>query len=82
MITSRHRFLTWFSITGVGLTLIGLGGLSWAFHVHPDSNLLGGWGLIFGPIYWFGLVLSLVAALAWSLLGLRWLWLKKMKPHD
>jgi uncharacterized membrane protein len=81
MSTSRFRLLKWISAIGVSLTLIGLGGLSVAIRAYPDSNLLGGWGLILGPIYWIGLLISFVAVLFWIVVGLRWLWRRKMK-HD
>ena len=81
MKTTRFRLLKWTTIVGVSLTLIGLGGMLLAIHAYPDSNLLGGWGLILGPIYWFGLLLFLISVVAWCVVGLRWLWHRKVK-HD
>jgi len=70
------KILKWISVIGLALSAVGLGGLLLAIHAYPDSNLLGGWALIFGPVYWLGLLVSLVSALAWIAAGLRWLWHK------
>jgi len=77
----KFRFLKWISVIGFSLMSVGLGGMLLAHFAHPESNLLGGWGLILGPIYWLGLLISFVAVLAWIVVGLRWLWRKMMK-HD
>jgi hypothetical protein len=70
MNTPPHRFLKWFSVIGASLTLSGLGGLLLAYWAYPGSNLLGEWALILGPLYWLGMVISLVSALAWTVVGL------------
>lgn len=77
--TSRFTVLKWTSLISVGLTVIGLSGISLALHAYPDSNLLGGWGLVLGPIYWLGGLMSLIAAMAWIVVGLSRLWLGKTK---
>jgi hypothetical protein len=79
MSTARLRLLKWFSLIAVVLTVTGLCGMSLAIHAYPESNLLGGWGLILGPIYWLGLLISVFAVLAWIVVGLSWLWRKKVK---
>jgi hypothetical protein len=53
------RALKWITAIGVGLTLIGAITISMAIRAYPQSNLLGGWGLILGPIYWLGLLLCI-----------------------
>ena len=77
----KRRCLKWSSAIGLGLMSVGLCGMLLAHFAYPDSNLLGGWGLILGPIYWLGLLISFVSVLAWILVGLRWLW-RKMVKHD
>lgn len=77
--TSRFTILKWTSLISVGLTVIGLSGLSLALHAYPDSNLLGGWGLVFGPMYWLGGLMSFIAAMAWIVVGLGRLWRGKIK---
>jgi len=79
MSTSRFRLIKWFSLIGVVLTVTGLVGLSLAIHAYPDSNTLGGWGLILGPIFWLGLLVSIFVLLAWAVVGLIWLWRRKVK---
>ena len=64
------RALKWISLIGVGLTLFGFTGLLIAMRAYPNSNLLGGWGLILGPVYWLGLLICVIAALAWIAVGL------------
>jgi hypothetical protein len=76
---NKFRFLKWISVIGFSLTFIGLGGMLLAIRVYPDSNLLGGWGLILGPIYWLGLLISFVSMLVWIVLGLCWLWRRASK---
>ena len=44
------------------LTGIGLAGLLVGQHFHPESNLLGGWALVFAPVYWLGLVSLILAS--------------------
>jgi hypothetical protein len=65
-----RRALKWTSATGLALALAGFAGLSIAIHAYPNSNLLGGWGLVFGPVYWLGLLICAFAALGWILTGL------------
>ena len=65
--------LKWMSVVGLGLDLMGFTGLSIAMHVYPNSNMLGGWALIFAPIFWLGLLICITVALAWIVVGLIWL---------
>ena len=60
----------WLWATTLGSLGIGLGGLSVAFALYND-NLLGGWAVLFGPIYWLGQVLLLVALVVSLLRVLR-----------
>ena len=78
---NKRQYLKWISVIGFGLMSVGLCGMLLAHFAYPDSNLLGGWGLILGPIYWLGLLISFVSVLAWIVGGLRWLW-GKMMNHD
>jgi hypothetical protein len=64
------RALKWVSLIGLGLALIGFIGLSMAIRFYPNSNLLGGWGLVLGPVYWLGLLICFVAVLIWIVVGL------------
>ena len=65
------KTLKWISVIGLVLTIIGAVTIAMAIRAYPQSNLLGGWGLILGPIYWLGLLLCLVAVLGWIIVGLR-----------
>jgi len=76
---SNFKSLKWISIIGFALTSVGLGGMLLAHSAYPDSNLLGGWGLILGPIYWLGLPIFFVSVLGWIAVGLRRLWRKSTK---
>ena len=62
--TLRMRNSTRFVIVSAAVAALGACGLACGLLLFPDSNLLGGFGLIFGPVYWLGLV-----ALALSLVG-------------
>jgi drug/metabolite transporter (DMT)-like permease len=68
--TAMIKALKWISVAGIVLAIIGVITISLAIRAYPQSNLLGGWGLILGPIYWFGLLLCVVCALAWIVVGL------------
>lgn len=48
---SIRQLLLWAAMTGVGFV-----GLSIGLRLHPDANLAGGWALVFGPIYWLGIL--------------------------
>ena len=54
----------------------GLAGLLVGIALFPDSNLLGGLALIFGPFWMLGAPLLVVVTLAW--IGVRIVqWLKR-----
>ena len=57
--------LKWMTVAGAGLLVIGYVGLSVAMAAYPDNNLLGGWALILGPLYWLGWLLGGLAVLGW-----------------
>ena len=65
------RKSTKFVVVAAAVTAIGLLGLGVGYLLFPDSNLLGGLGLVFGPIYWLGLVLLAAAVVAWLFDALR-----------
>ena len=58
--------LKWMTVAGAGLLVIGYVGLSVAMAAYPDNNLVGGWALILGPLYWLGWLLGGLAVLGWS----------------
>lgn len=60
----RRSWLWWVTIVGLIATVSGYIGLLIAEQKYPESNLLGGWALIFGPVYWLGLLLLMVAVLS------------------
>ena len=58
---------------GLGLVAVGLLGLAAGWILFPESNLLGGLALVFGPLYWIGCVILAVAGCRRGLLALaRW----------
>ena len=61
------RTLTWTTIAGVASLLLGYAALRSAYHFYPDSNLLGGWALVLGPLYWLGWLCSAVGVIGWIL---------------
>lgn len=46
---------------------VGEAGLAVGFRLYPDSNLLGGLALIFGPISWLGSCVFIVTLFVWSI---------------
>jgi hypothetical protein len=76
---SRFRVLKWFSLIGVGITVTGLSGLLLAMYAYPNSNMLGGFALIFAPIFWLGSLFCIPVVLAWIVVGLGWLWRRKVR---
>lgn len=56
----RRSWLWYLWIVAAASTLVGLVGLLTAIQFY-DDNLMGGWALLFGPIYWLGLFLVVVA---------------------
>ena len=77
MLSTKQRSLFWWLFTlSLSVAGVGLGGLLVGMALFPESNLLGGFGLIFGPLWWLGATLLVVVTLAW--LGLRTVeWLKR-----
>ncbi len=57
--------LKWMTPIGIAALAVGFLGLWMAFRFHPDSNLLGGWALVLGPIYWLGWLLTTVSVFGW-----------------
>lgn len=55
---------------GLGLVALGTLGLVAGAILFPESNLLGGWALVFAPIQWIGCAILLGAGLGW--LVARW----------
>lgn len=60
-----------FVFVSAGTTAVGALGLGLGLLLFPDSNLLGGLGLIFGPIYWLGLFLLAFSVFIWVVAALR-----------
>lgn len=58
-------------LAAVGLVGISFAGLKVGEHLHPESNLLGGWALVFGPLYWTGIFLSVAAVLRATIVGFK-----------
>ncbi len=54
---SWRRCGGWFLVAVVGYVGLRIGGV-----MYPQSNLLGGFALMFAPIYWAGLLGTLVFA--------------------
>lgn len=68
--TERPARMQW--VLGSGLaTALGWGGLQLGMVLFPESNLLGGLGLIFGPIYWIGTIGLLVGEIMVVVAGIR-----------
>ena len=57
---TKRSWLWYLWIIAVASTLVGFTGLSIAIQFY-DDNLMGGWALLFGPIYWLGMLLMVVA---------------------
>ena len=74
--TSMLKALKTISAVGISLTLFGFAGLGIASRAYPNSNLLGGWALFLGPVYWLGMVVCCFAVLGWIVAGLFKLWRK------
>ena len=68
----RRSWLWWVTTVGAIATVSGYFGLLLAEQVYPESNLLGGWALILGPIYWIGLLLLIVAAVGGTISFIKW----------
>ena len=62
--------LKWISTLGIAALVLGFVGLSIAIRLYPDNNLLGGWALVLGPVYWLGWLLSGLALLGWIAAGI------------
>jgi hypothetical protein len=50
---------------GVAGVVVGGIGLLVGMKIFPDSNLLGGLAIIFGPIYWLGWLFIFFWAVGW-----------------
>jgi hypothetical protein len=62
----KNRSAYWWAfVVGGSLWAIGYAGLIAGFLLYPDSNLLGGLALIFGPISWLGRFVFTVTLLVW-----------------
>jgi hypothetical protein len=77
MNTKKQRGPFWwpFAIT-IGMCGFGLAGLLVGIALFPDSNLLGGLALIFGPFWILGAPMLVAVTLVWA--GVRiFQWLKR-----
>lgn len=64
--TNKRRTTFWwlFTISG-SIAATGLAGLLLGFLLFPHSNLLGGFGLIFGPLWGLGATLLSLVTIGW-----------------
>jgi hypothetical protein len=60
----RSPYWRIFVVSG-SIWAIGYAGLIMGYLLYPDSNLLGGFALIFGPISWLGSTVFAVTLLVW-----------------
>lgn len=70
----KQRGMYWwiFAISGE-IWFIGYAGLILGCLLAPKSNLLGGYALIYGPVFWLGCLMLTIALIVWipyRLLGL------------
>lgn len=78
---STERLARMQFVLGSGLaTALGWGGLQLGMVLFPESNLLGGLGLIFGPIYWIGTIGLLVGEIMVVVAGIR-SWYRRSSDH-
>ena len=61
--TVHAKWLWRAHLIAAAMTGIGYLGLQVAALSNPDSNLLGGWALIFGPLLWSGVLVSAILIL-------------------
>ncbi|MGZ4974566.1 MAG: hypothetical protein ACXWIU_02530 [Limisphaerales bacterium] len=55
----------WLFLTAGSIAAVGFIGLLLGLVLFPRSNLLGGFGLIFGPIWGLGVTLLAVVTIGW-----------------
>lgn len=77
--TEKHARIQF--VLGSGLaTGLGWGGIQIGMVLFPESNLLGGFGLVFGPIYWVGTLGLLVGEIVVVVDRIR-LWYHRSSDH-
>lgn len=62
----RHRLCLFGLALSATLVIVASAGMLVAHRLHPESNLLGGWALLLGPMLWGG-SLGLLALLVPSI---------------
>jgi hypothetical protein len=55
----------WIFVVSGLIWAVGYAGLIVGYFRYPDSNLLGGYGLVFGPISWLGGYVFIITFLIW-----------------
>jgi hypothetical protein len=74
----RRSWLWWVTVVGGIATLFGYVGLFIAGQIYPESNLLGGWALILGPIRWLGMLLLMIAVFGGTI---SFFWSSRSEPR-
>lgn len=62
----------WLYVISGSIWAVGMAGITTGIILYPKSNLLGGFGLVFGPVAWFGggvFQITLVVWLIHKLIG-------------
>lgn len=62
----RRKDAFWGLFASAGcIAVVGFVGLAVGTIRFPNSNLLGGYGLVFGPLWWIGAPYLAIVILAW-----------------
>lgn len=78
---STGKYVRMQFVLGSGIaTGLGWGGIQIGMVLFPESNLLGGLGLVFGPIYWIGTIGLLVVEIVIVVDRIR-LWYRRSIDH-
>jgi hypothetical protein len=72
------RPLCWFGVVAVFPGVLGIAGLLLGVALHPNSNMLGGFGLIFGPIWWRGGPVAVTVVIVSVTV---WVWRRLVAPR-
>ena len=72
------RPLWWFGVVAVFPGVLGFAGILLGLALHPNSNLLGGYGLTFGPILWRGQPVAVTVVLVYITV---WAWCRLIAPR-
>ena len=61
----HHSAYWWLFVFSGSIWAIGFAGIITGMALYPDSNLLGGFGLLFGPIGWLGGSVFQITLIVW-----------------